>query len=42
MKRYSDIVGDGGSDLLGQVMAQRAAIDAALEKVEHRLSLIHI
>lgn len=40
MKRYSDIVGDGGSDLLGQVMAQRAAIDAALEKVEHRIAVV--
>jgi ATP-binding protein involved in chromosome partitioning len=35
MKSYHDIVGDGGSDVLGQVTALRSRIDARLAQVRH-------
>ncbi len=34
VKGYADLAGDGGSDVLGQVLAQRRAIAAALAGVE--------
>lgn len=34
MKRYHEIAGDGGSDVLGQVAAQQRAVEAALAGVE--------
>lgn len=39
MKTYYDIQGDGGSDVLGQVTAQRQAISEALSGVEHLLAV---
>ena len=39
MKTYHDIVGDGGSNVLGQVEAQRGAIAEALAGVRHRLAI---
>jgi len=35
VKRYHDIAGDGGSDVLAQVAGQRARIDEALAGVRH-------
>lgn len=39
MKSYADIAGDGGSDVLGQVMARRRAIADALEGVRHLVAV---
>lgn len=39
MKSYADIVGDGGSDVVGQVSAQKEAIAAALSGVRRRLAV---
>lgn len=39
MKRYQDIQGDGGSDVVGQVEAQGRAIAAALSGVRHRVAV---
>lgn len=39
MKSYADIRGDGGSDVLGQVVAQQAAVRAALAGVRHRVAI---
>ncbi|MEM7351363.1 MAG: P-loop NTPase [Acidobacteriota bacterium] len=39
MKTYHDIVGDGGSNVLGQVEAQQSAIAEALSGVRHRLAI---
>lgn len=39
MKTYHDIVGDGGSDVLGQVQAQQQAISAALAGVRRIVAI---
>lgn len=39
MKTYHDIVGDGGSDVLGQVQAQQQAITAALAGVRRIVAI---
>ena len=39
MKTYRDIVGDGGSNLVGQIEAQQAAVAEALAGVRHRLAV---
>ncbi len=39
MKTYHDIVGDGGSNVIGQVQAQQRAISDALSGVRHRLAI---
>ena len=39
MKSYADIVGDGGSNVLDQVLSQRAAIADALAGVRHVLAV---
>jgi ATP-binding protein involved in chromosome partitioning len=39
MKRYHDIVGDGGSGVLQQVVEQRARIDTGLAGVRHVLAV---
>lgn len=39
MRTYHDIAGDGGSDVLGQVAAQRAAVAAALAGVRRVLAV---
>jgi len=39
MKSYQDIVGDGGSDVVGQVQAQQRAIREALSGVRHLLAV---
>jgi ATP-binding protein involved in chromosome partitioning len=39
VKRYHDIVGDGGSDVLGQARAQRARIDGALATAGRRIAV---
>lgn len=39
MKRYQEIVGDGGSDVIAQVTAQQQAIDAALAGVDRRVAV---
>lgn len=39
MKNYFDIEGDGGSDVLGQVKAQRAALSNNLSGVRFRLAI---
>lgn len=39
MKSYADIAGDGGSNVVGQVIAQREAIAAALAGVRRRLAV---
>jgi len=39
MKTYHDVAGDGGSDVLGQVAAQRRAIEAALAGVRRVLAV---
>ncbi len=39
MKTYHDIVGDGGSDIVGQVVAQKQAIAAALTGVRHLIAI---
>jgi len=39
MKGYTDIVGDGGSDVLGQVQALRRSIEMALADVDHLVAV---
>jgi ATP-binding protein involved in chromosome partitioning len=39
MKTYADIAGDGGSDVVGQVTAQKESIAAALAGVRRRLAV---
>ncbi len=39
MKRYQDIVGDGGSGVIAQVTAQQQAIEAALAGVKCRVAI---
>ena len=39
MKTYSDIVGDGGSDVVGQVQALQRSIATALADVEHLVAV---
>jgi len=39
MKSYFDIVGDGGSNIVGQVVARQEAIDARLAAVRHMLAI---
>jgi ATP-binding protein involved in chromosome partitioning len=39
MKTYYDIVGDGGSDILGQVEEKRSRITASLAGVRHRIAI---
>lgn len=39
MKTYYDIQGDGGSDVLGQVLAQKEAVAEALSGVEHLIAV---
>lgn len=39
MKSYHDIAGDGGSDVLAQVDAQREKIARALSRVRHRVAV---
>ncbi len=39
MKRYSEIAGDGGSDILGQVIEQRRAQAASLAGVGHLVAI---
>jgi ATP-binding protein involved in chromosome partitioning len=39
MKGYHDIVGDGGSDVAGQVAAQRSRIAQSLADVRHRVAI---
>jgi ATP-binding protein involved in chromosome partitioning len=40
MKRYRDIVGDGGSDIVGQVQAQQASLGARLRDVKAILAVV--
>ncbi|HVS02901.1 MAG TPA: P-loop NTPase [Thermoanaerobaculia bacterium] len=39
MKSYRDIPGDGGSDVVGQVVAQRRAVESALGGVRHLVAV---
>ncbi|MBZ0111224.1 MAG: Mrp/NBP35 family ATP-binding protein [Thermoanaerobaculia bacterium] len=39
MKQYGDIAGDGGSDVLGQVIAQRKAMRESLASVRHVVAI---
>jgi len=39
VKSYYDIAGDGGSDIAGQVAAQRARITRNLEGIRHRVAI---
>lgn len=39
MKQYGDITGDGGSDVLGQVVAQRKAMGESLASVRHVVAI---
>jgi hypothetical protein len=39
MKSYHDIVGDGGSNILEQVLEQKDRIARALSKVRHRVAV---
>ena len=39
MKSYADIAGDGGSDVVGQVVAQRETIASALARVRRRVAV---
>ena len=38
-KSYYDVVGDGGSDILGQVKAQRTRLEDGLAGVRHRVAI---
>ena len=35
MKSYYDVIGDGGSDILGQVIEQKSTIEENLSSVRH-------
>ena len=39
MKTYHDITGDGGSDVIGQVVAKRSKIAASLSQVRHMIAV---
>ena len=39
MKSYHDIVGDGGSDVIGQVVAKRSKIAESLSQVRHMVAI---
>ena len=39
MKTYADLKGDGGSNVMGQVIAQRAQIKANLSQIRHRIAI---
>jgi ATP-binding protein involved in chromosome partitioning len=39
MKSYHEIIGDGGSNIVGQVLEQRDKIVRALSKVKHRVAI---
>ncbi|MBI4640483.1 MAG: Mrp/NBP35 family ATP-binding protein [Candidatus Tectomicrobia bacterium] len=39
-KKYSDIVGDGGSNIIGQVMEQAARLKARLSQVKHTIAVM--
>ncbi len=39
MKSYHDIAGDGGSDVLGQVVAKRSKINESLAQVRHMVAV---
>ena len=41
MKTYEDLEGDGGSDIVGQVVQLGAKLRTRLDKIKY-LSLIHI
>ena len=40
MKTYVDIVGDGGSNILGQVQQQAARLQARLSDVQHIVAVV--
>ena len=40
MKRYRDIVGDGGSDIVGQVQAQQARLGARLREIRAIVAVV--
>ena len=40
MKRYKDIVGDGGSNIVGQVQAQQAHLERRLSGVRHLVAVV--
>ncbi|MFQ5460169.1 MAG: P-loop NTPase [Anaerolineae bacterium] len=40
MKRYHDITGDGGSDILQQVAAQRERVDVRLSRIGHVVAIL--
>ena len=39
MKSYHDIAGDGGSDVIGQVVAKRSKIAESLSQVRHMVAI---
>ena len=40
MKRYKDIVGDGGSNIVGQVEAQHLALTARMSAIRHKIAVV--
>ena len=40
MKKYKDIAGDGGSNIVGQVEAQHAKLKARLTSVRHVVAVL--
>lgn len=40
MKRYKDIAGDGGSDIVGQVTAQISRLNARMAQVRHKIAVM--
>lgn len=40
MKRYKDIVGDGGSNIVGQVDEQHALLKARMATIRHKIAVV--
>jgi ATP-binding protein involved in chromosome partitioning len=40
MKTYEDLAGDGGSNIIAQVVSQREKLRARLDKIQHKIALM--
>lgn len=40
MKTYEDLAGDGGSNIIGQVVSQRKKLRSRLDKIKHKVALM--
>ena len=40
MKKYSDIAGDGGSNIVAQVVAQRDRLKSRMDRIKYKVAVM--